>query len=148
MRSIRVERMLDAPVEGVFDVLADHANYDRFGGIRRSKLIRPGEAERNGVGAMRRVVIGPFTFDEEITAFERPTRLDYVIRKINAPYRHQGGSIRLDRTADGGTKATWTSTYEIPVPVAGWALERLFSLTFGRGFASTLEEAGRVAVQV
>jgi uncharacterized protein YndB with AHSA1/START domain len=145
MRTIRVERRLDAPIEGVFDVLADHANYDRFGGIRRAELIRPGDKERNGVGALRRVWVGPLVFDEEITAFERPTRLDYMIVRLNAPYRHEGGSIRLQPSEGGGTNAVWTSTSEIPVPIVGGLFERLFSLSFGRGFASTLETSAKLA---
>lgn len=145
MRTIRAERTLDAPIEAVFDVLADHADYDRFGGIRRAELVRAGDGEPNGVGALRRIVIGPFTFEEAITAFEPPARLDYLIVKINAPYRHEGGSIRLTEIAEGGTNAVWTSSYEIPIPAVGGPLERGFALAFGRGFAAVLAEAGRIA---
>ena len=41
-RSSRVERRLDAPPDAVFAVLADHARSDRFDGIRRSVLVKPG----------------------------------------------------------------------------------------------------------
>jgi uncharacterized protein YndB with AHSA1/START domain len=147
MKAIRVERTIDAPIEAVFDVLADHANYDRFRGIRRSELVRPGEKDRNGVGALRRVAIGPLVFEEEITAYERPTRLDYLIVKLNFPFRHKGGSIRLEPADSDGTNAVWTSAFEIPVPLAGWALERAFGFSLDRGFAGTLEDSGRVATR-
>ena len=145
-RSIRVERRLDAPVEGVFEILADHAGYDRFGGIRRAELLRPGTSDRNGVGALRRVTIGPFTFDEEITAYEPPSRLDYLIVKLNLPYEHEGGSIRLGPADGGGTDAIWTSTFEIPIRLGGVA-ERAFALVFARGFDKTLEKAGELAAE-
>jgi uncharacterized protein YndB with AHSA1/START domain len=145
MSSIRVERTLDAPIDGVFEVLADHANYDRFGGIRRAELLRPGTEDRNGVGALRRVTIGPLTFDEEITAYEPPHRLDYLIVKLNLPYEHKGGSVRLEPDGDGRTHAVWTSEYEIPAPLVGGLAERAFALFFGRGFGATLEKAGEVA---
>jgi len=146
MRTIRVERTVDAPIEAVFEVLADHANYDRFGGIRRAELIRPGAKDRNGVGALRRITIGPLSFEEEITAYEPPTRLDYLIVKLNAPYDHKGGSVRLESSDGAATHAVWTSEYEIPVPLVGGLAERAFALFFSRGFGATLERTGELAV--
>ena len=140
-RSIRVERRLDAPPEPVFEIVADHARYDRFDGIRRSELVQPGDPDRNGVGAVRWVWLGPLRFEEEITAFESPRRLDYLIRHVRTlPFRHEGGSIRLE--PDGsGTNAVWTSSFEIPIPVVGAALDRFFKRQLERGFAHVLERS-------
>jgi uncharacterized protein YndB with AHSA1/START domain len=144
-RSVRVQRRLDAPPEAVFEILADHARYDRFEGVRRAELVRPGERDRNGLGAVRWVWLGPLRFEEEITAFEPPTRLDYRIRKIKGlPFRHQGGSIRL-APADGGTDAVWTSSFEIPIPVVGALLDRIFALRLERGFGGVLERSADLA---
>jgi uncharacterized protein YndB with AHSA1/START domain len=144
-RSIRVERRLEAPPEVVFEVLADHAGYDRFDGVRRAELVTPGERDRNGLGAVRWVWLGPLRFEEEITAFEPPTRLDYLIREVRTlPFRHAGGSIRLSRV-DGGTEAIWTSSFEIPVPVVGAFLDRMFALRLERGFAGVLERSAKLA---
>ena len=33
----------------------------------------------------------PFGFEEEITAYERPTRLDYLIVDLNVPFHQEGG---------------------------------------------------------
>jgi uncharacterized protein YndB with AHSA1/START domain len=144
-RSIRVERRLDAPPEAVFAILADHANYDRFDGVRRSELAEPGDAEPTGLGAVRRLWVGPLRFEEEITAFEPPLRLDYLIRDVNAfPFRHDGCSIRLDR--DGtGTHAVWTSSFEIPVPVIGRAMDRIFKGRLEQGFAHMLERSAELS---
>jgi uncharacterized protein YndB with AHSA1/START domain len=109
-RSIRVERRLDAPPEMVFETLADHARYDRFEGIRRAELVKPGDPAPNGLGAVRWVWVGPLRFEEEITAFESPRRFDYLIRHVRPlPFRHEGASVRLE--PDGtGTNAVWTSS--------------------------------------
>jgi uncharacterized protein YndB with AHSA1/START domain len=144
-RSIRVERRLDAPPEAVFEVLADHARYDRFDGVRRAELVNPGERDRNGIGAVRWVWLGPLRFEEEITAFEPPTRFDYLIREVKTlPFRHDGGSIRLARV-DGGTEAVWTSSFEIPIPVVGAVLDRIFARRLERGFAGALERSAELA---
>ena len=46
MRSLTVTRRIEAPPEGVFDLLADHAHYERFRGINGSELLREGEPPR------------------------------------------------------------------------------------------------------
>ena len=146
-RSIRVERRLDAPPEAVFEIVADHARYDRFDGIRRSELVEPGDPDPNGLGAIRWLWLGPLRFEEEITAFDPPCRFDYLIRQVKAlPLRHEGGSIRLE--PDGtGTNAVWTSSFEIPIPVIGGAMDRIFKRQLERGFARVLERSAELSTQ-
>ena len=79
MRTVSAERRIDAPPERVFDLITDHAGYGRFRGIRGAELLSEGDPPPNGVGGMRRVLVGPFRFDEEITVYERPSRMDYLI---------------------------------------------------------------------
>jgi uncharacterized protein YndB with AHSA1/START domain len=147
-RSIRVERSLDAPPDALFEVLADHGRYDRFDGITRAEVVKRGEADPNGLGAVRRIWIGPLRFEEEITAYEPPARLDYLILGIRGvPFRHEGGSIRLSPADGGGTDAVWTSSFEIPIPVLGRALDGVFKLRLERGFGDTLERSAELATQ-
>jgi len=142
MRTVRVERTIAAPRERVFEVLSDHANYDRFRGIREAILLRKGEPPPNGLGALRRVLIGPLKFEEEITLYEEPARFDYLIVQINVPFDHQGGTIRLSE-ADGGTRAEWTSTFRIRSLLAP-ILERCWSFGLGRGFKRVLKDVERI----
>ena len=143
MRTIRVERTIAAPPERVFEVITDHAQYDRFRGIRGSELLSEGDPAPNGLGAIRRILIGPLRFEEEITAYESQKRMDYLIVRINAPFEHQGGSMRLT-AADGGTKVEWTSTFRIPLPLIGGIQERIFAAVFRRGFRRVLEDVERL----
>lgn len=139
MVQIKLEMHLDAPVEHVFDGLADHGNYDRFRPIGTSELIREGDEERNGKGAVRRLSTKGITFEEEITAFERPTRIDYLILKVNLPLDHEGGSIRLT-PAGSGTDVLWTSRARMTVPVIGRVLESPSAAMLTRGFRQMLED--------
>ena len=113
MRTVRVERSIAAPADAVFELLTDHAGYVRFRGVRSAELVREGDAEPNRAGAMRRIVVGPIRFDEEITAFERPRRMDYVIRETNVPFDHEGGTIAVDRD-ERRSHVVWTSTFRVP----------------------------------
>jgi len=146
-RSIRVERHLAAPPESVFEILADHAHYDRFDGIRRSQLVKEGSPDANGLGAVRWIWLGPLRFQEEVTAYEAPSRLDYRITDVKGlPFSHEGGSIRLE--PDGtGTHALWTSVFEIPIPLVGSALDRIFATQLAKGFGRTLERSAELSAQ-
>jgi uncharacterized protein YndB with AHSA1/START domain len=143
MRSIHVTRTIPADPEPIFELLADHANYDRFRGINGSELLREGDPAPNGVGALRRIKVTPFRFDEEITAYEQPSRLDYLIVGINVPFDHQGGSIRLSPEADG-THVDWRSSYTVPTPVVGGVQERIWRPVLTRGFRRVLEDVERL----
>jgi uncharacterized protein YndB with AHSA1/START domain len=144
-RSIRIERRLDAPPDAVFAILADHARYNRFDGVRRSELCRSGDPDPNGVGAVRRLWVGPLRFEEQITAFDPPHCLGYVIRDVKTlPFVHEGASIRLE--PDGaGTHAVWTSSFEIPIPLIGRAMDRVFTGQLERGFAHMLERSAELS---
>lgn len=143
MRTVQVERTVPAPIEQAFDLVTDHANYSRFRSIQHSELVRQGELEPNGVGALRRVHSWPLRFEEEITAFERPTRMDYLIRKVNVPINHQGGSMLLEER-DGATQITWTSTFEFTPRVIGGLMTAVAVSVVSYSFRSVLRDAERL----
>jgi uncharacterized protein YndB with AHSA1/START domain len=139
MRSVHVTRTIPAPAEDVFDRLADHANYDRFRPIHASRLLREGEPAPNGVGALREIKVRPLIFEEEITAYDRPTRLDYLIVKLNVPFEHHGGTIRLSPNGDT-THVDWRSSYTVPTPLVGGIQELVWQPVLARGFRRVLED--------
>ena len=146
MRNVHVVRTIPAPAEDVFDLLADHANYDRFRPINGSKLLREGDPAPNGVGALREVKVRPLTFEEEITAYERPTRLDYLIVKLNVPFEHDGGSITLSPDGDA-TRVDWRSSFSVPTPLIGGPQELIWQPVLGRGFRRVLEDIERILAE-
>jgi len=143
MRTVHVTRTIPAAAEDVFDLLADHAHYDRFRGINGSELVREGDPAPNGVGALRRIKVTPLSFDEEITAYERPSRLDYLIVKLNVPFEHHGGSLAL--TPEGAaTHVDWRSSFTVPTPVVGGLQELVWAPVLTRGFRRVLEDVERM----
>ena len=141
MRTVRVERRIAAPADRVFELLTDHAGYASFRGVRSAELVREGEPDPNGVGAMRRVAVGPVRFDEEITAFEWPRRMEYVIREMNVPFEHEGGTIALEEDA-GGTRVVWTSTFRVPTRAEG-LFTAIAAAAIRTGFSRMLAEVER-----
>lgn len=50
MFKIKVERIVNKPINEVFEALSDHANYALFKAVGVAKLLTEGDNERNGVG--------------------------------------------------------------------------------------------------
>jgi hypothetical protein len=146
MRTVHVTRTIPGPPEPIFDLLADHANYDRFRPIHGSELINEGKPAPNGVGALRRIRVRPLVFEEEITAYERPSRLDYLIVKLNVPFQHDGGSITLSPEGDS-THVDWRSSFSVPTPVVGGAQEIVWQPVLARGFRRVLEDVERMLAE-
>ncbi len=142
MRTITVNRVLKAPIEHVFTQITNHANYTQFPGVKASRLVREGKQHKNGVGALREIDGGIAWFQEEITVFERPQRMDYVIVASRPPIEHQGGSVRLEAVPEG-TKVNWTSTMRIKLPLVGALATKLLAPRLERAFHSILSTIER-----
>jgi uncharacterized protein YndB with AHSA1/START domain len=124
MFKIKVERIVNSPIDKVFEAISDHANYGLFKAVGIAKLLNEGDSERNGTGAFRTVQTGSFKVWERITAFERPIHMQYKIER-SKPFTidHYKGIIDLKDLGDGTTHATWVSEGKIPVPLIGRFLD-------------------------
>jgi uncharacterized protein YndB with AHSA1/START domain len=145
MFDIHVERVIDKDINAVFELLADHGGYSQFSGIKMAKLLEPGKTEKNGLGALRHIDLGSVKFDERITCFERPNRLDYKIEASSPlPFKHEIGTITLQEV-NGGTKVIWISKGTITIPILG---KFLFDKKFERqgtiGFGSLLKQISKL----
>ena len=140
---IEVDELLLAPIDAVFEQLVDHENYASFDGVSGSKLTRVGNSERNGVGAQRRIRLGPAVLWEDIVGFERPTLLEYRIVKMLPPLvRHVIGRVRLTQTGEG-TRVVWTTELEVLVPGIRGLIESRITAKFDSGFRAMLREMER-----
>ena len=140
MFKIKVERIVKKPINEVFEALSDHASYGLFKAVGTAKLLTEGDEERNGVGALRTVQTGAFKVWERITAFERPTHMQYKIEKSKPiTMQHNKGIIDLKDLGDGTTHVTWVSEGRIVVPLIGWALDRKMQKQGTKVFNSMLK---------
>jgi hypothetical protein len=141
--SFTLRASIAAPVEGVFDVLADHRGYANMTALRSSTLEREGEPAPNGVGAIRVLrLVGP-PIREQVTAFERPYVFAYKMLS-GAPVRTHSATVEL---ALQGTRTalTWRvdSISRIPVPDAVWSA--LVQLAINHLLKGVVKEAERRA---
>ncbi len=145
MFKIKVERIIKKPIDEVFEALSDHASYGSFKAVGVAKLVTEGDDERNGVGALRTIQTGPVKFWERITAFERPTHMQYKIEKARpVKMQHDKGIIDLKDLGDGSTQVTWVSEGRVvvPLPLIGRLLDRKMQKQGTVGFSSILKAIG------
>ena len=140
MFSIHVERTINKPIEQVFAILSDHANYAQFKGIDESNLIKKGETDKNGLGAVREIIAGGANLHEEIVAFDPPFKLGYkIIKSSPLPYDHQIGEVVL-KDVEGKTHVTWRSQGHITIYLLGSLyFDKQIQKGGGRAFGSILK---------
>lgn len=114
-----------ASPEAVFALGSDHANMSGWAPrLGATKLLRLGDVERNGRGALRQVggVI------EEITDYVPDVSYRYRILK-GAPVVCQTGEMRLVPISVGGksgTELTWEVRFRSRIPGLGWLIRRIY----------------------
>jgi uncharacterized protein YndB with AHSA1/START domain len=136
----RVEAVRDmaASRDQVFKLISDHRAYARYPGVKAARLIKPGQREADGLGAVRALSVeGGVTFVEEITCFEPGKRMDYLILNKWLPMRHKGAVITLE-TQGSTTRVRWVSTFEVPLPLIGGLIGRKMVAQFTQGFTGML----------
>ncbi|HTZ88338.1 MAG TPA: SRPBCC family protein [Solirubrobacteraceae bacterium] len=100
---VHVEHDFAKPPERVFAHLAEHENLAEVFGAKVKRL-RDGEGERNGVGSMRELRVGPLPpFEETVTEFVPGERIVYRITK-GSPLKGHVGVMTFARTPSGGTR--------------------------------------------
>jgi uncharacterized protein YndB with AHSA1/START domain len=141
MADVRVTMQIDAPIERVFNALSDHESFLTFGPTKTT-VVREGEDTRNGLGCRREVMVagGALRFIEDVTAWDPPRAYEYLITETSIPAKHYGGRIELVENLRG-TNVVWTTEFDVPVPVIGWALKKVAKRTFRLAFRDILKRA-------
>lgn len=126
----------------VFALLEDGSRWSEWAGalVPRSSWAVPGSPV-GGVGAVRKLGIGPFASLERITEHVPGSRLAYEVVSWQ-PYRDYRSTV--DLTPNGaGTHIRWASSFRPVVPGTGWllrwGLHRIVA-GFARNLARTAED--------
>jgi uncharacterized protein YndB with AHSA1/START domain len=105
MARISGEVMINAPVDEVFDMVADERNEPRY----NPRIVRAEKVSEGPVGRGARFVAEPKSIGAkgkmtlEVLAYDRPHRLHNVVR---SSYMHADGTLTFEEV-DGGTRLKW-----------------------------------------
>ncbi|CAM4085916.1 Polyketide cyclase / dehydrase and lipid transport [Mycobacterium basiliense] len=122
MVEIHLQQTIAAPLDQVFDWLADPASLATAPLVLKSDYAKGSPPP--GTGAVREVIgIGTW-FREKITAFDRPRSYSYLIVRAIPPFDHEGGTLTFT-ASDAGTHVDWLTSYTHPTRAGGKVLEAL-----------------------
>lgn len=112
---VHVEHEFAKPPERIFAHLAEHENLAEVFGAKIKRL-RDGEGERNGVGSVRELRVGPMPpFEETVTEFVPSERIVYRITK-GGPLKGHVGRMDFAPTPNGGTRFVYDIRIASPIP--------------------------------
>jgi uncharacterized protein YndB with AHSA1/START domain len=98
---VHIEHDFAKSPERIFAHLAEHENLSEFFGATITRLRDGEDGERNGVGSVRQLKIGPLpAFEETITEFVPSERIVYRITK-GTPLRGHVGVMSIMPAAAG-----------------------------------------------
>lgn len=100
--------------ERVFAALDDHANMGRWLGVK-IELIKP--APDGGLGAVRRLYIGPSKIDEEIIERVVPSHIVYKIVRGLFPLSSHRGEINVTTLGPEHCRVVWQIEIESKIPL-------------------------------
>jgi uncharacterized protein YndB with AHSA1/START domain len=136
---VKVEHRFAKPPERVFAYLSEHENLAEIFGAKVTRL-RDGDSERNGVGSVRRLQIGPAPpFEETVTEFVPSERIVYKITK-GSPLR---GHVGVMTFAPDGEGTHFLYDIRLASPIPGLAALVRLSLTrsINQGLAKVEHDA-------
>lgn len=122
MVQIHVERTINAPVEQVFDWLADPVNLVSAPLVLKSTWAK--DSPGPGAGAAREVLGTGMWFREEIPVYERPQKYTYLIVRSFPAFNHDGGTLTFTPSGSG-TRVEWLTNYTHPVYAGGKVMEQI-----------------------
>jgi uncharacterized protein YndB with AHSA1/START domain len=128
---VEVRRTFRAPRARVWAEYTDHAGWTRWAGVGKVRLVREGQPERDGVGAVRAISNLGVEVHEEVTGFEPERRMTYRIVGGPVPMRDHAGEVLLDEEG-GVTTVRWRCQFRPAFPGLGLVLRLVTRGTFER----------------
>lgn len=117
MRTVTTTRLIDAPVERVFDLLADRENYSSYLPLT-ARLLRPGVDDRQGAGAVHRLGLGPVGVKERLVEVLPEESIRYELVTGRLPVREHSGELTF--VAHGAsTQVDYSMSTDLKIPVPG-----------------------------
>ena len=122
MQRIEIAQDFTLPVERVFSYLAEHENLGPIFGAEVER-VRNGDVDRNGVGSVRRLKVGPLPWFEETNTQVVPNELiEYRITRGGVLKDHRG-EMRFSSHGTG-SRLDYVIEFDAKVPLTGPLLRK------------------------
>jgi uncharacterized protein YndB with AHSA1/START domain len=131
--------VVNAPIDSVWALIADHEGMAGWGPGLKVDLVRNGDGDRNGKGAVRKIrtPLPVLAILEEVVDFDPPYRMAY--RAVSGvPLKNYLGEIELTTVA-AGTRIDYSISADARIPV----LDDLAVKAISRGLLLALTRQAR-----
>ena len=108
---VRAGGIVEAPVEVVWEMVADARSYKTWTAMTSSTLERLGEDGADGVGAIRNFGTGKVFSREEVVVFEPPTRLGYRLL-AGLPIQDYVADVTLEPLGPSSCRVRWEGEFD------------------------------------
>lgn len=129
MQHVEVVKIINAPVQKVWDRYTDHVSWTQWAGLGKVRLAKEGVPPPNGVGCVRVISSGGVEVHEEVLSFDAPRRMTYRVIKGGIPIKDHLGEVEFEAQGDA-THITWRCRFDSKIPGLGgvfrWLITRLF----------------------
>lgn len=121
IHTVTIEMTANVPKTVLFALLTDHAKLDRFFNAHY-RMIRAGKPEANGIGAIREVTHGPFTYQEQIIDYKENEHIHYQIIQ-GGPVDEHGGWIKFSSINATQSTIHYHITFSPKIQGTGWLIK-------------------------
>ena len=133
IRSVYFNQQFQASPETVFSFFAAHDNLSAVFGGKITRIVdAPEGTDPNGLGSVRRLQLAPgVSFEETVTAYVPPQRIEYRISRGSPIREHLG--VMLFSPEGTGTTLDYRIEFQSRVPGTGGMIEWILQTTIDRG---------------
>ncbi len=136
---VKVEHHFAKPPERIFTYLSEHEYLADLFGAKITRL-RDGDSDRNGVGSVRSLKIGPApAFEETVTEFVPYERIVYRITK-GTPLRGHVGVMTFAPEGEG-TRFLYDIRLASPIPGLAAMVKLSLTRSVNKGLAKVEQDA-------
>jgi uncharacterized protein YndB with AHSA1/START domain len=140
VQHVIVERDFSLPPERVFAYLAEHENLGPLFGAKIKRLRDGTDGERNGVGSVRQLKVGPLPpFEETVTEVVPNELIRYRITR-GSPLRGHEGEMKFSSNGEG-THLRYEISFGAVVP----GLDRVIAVGLKRNVTNGLQQVDSAA---
>lgn len=116
------EQTFAAPRSAVFAHLTDHNKVGKVMGAKMQRIKDADGDNPNGLGSVRKVTVGPASFEETVTRFEPDSVMEYTVSR-GGPIRNHLGRMQFSDTADG-CKLHYRIVFDGRIPFTGGVIAK------------------------
>lgn len=137
-QQVVAEQVFSAPRGEVFARLTDHNSVGKVLGAKMQRIVDAEGDNPNGLGSVRKVSIGPISFEETVTRFEPDEVMEYTVSR-GGPIKNHLGRMQFTETPEG-CRLHYRIVFDGRIPLTGGLIAKGLQDGIRKGLAKLARE--------